>query len=390
MSRAGILCQYGRETRKIQNGDRLSMKNLVREVRGKFDIEGAFDIQVFDKANNAYFTIDASEMSEITRGAKIRVVKAKGSPKGKGKAPKSKKKGNAQMKPPGVPAYSKADNRKRESWRKGSKVEMYSEKAKQWMKGEVLDIFEDHEGEWLVVKAGYRTGEIQRFSNFIRAVQPKKKQTNKKQSNNNSPKQKAAKAPKPAKKKVVLPSTQSKYKKAPKPPLSESLKENEIHIKGNTQNVKKFIDRAVALLQGTEAPKKSTDDDEKADEPKQFDTIHLFGSNRSMGAVVSVSEVVKKCMPSLHQVTSLETVTISDTYVPLEIGLKEVEVQRPLIQLRITLSLNAKDLDTNASGYQAPIKSDNDFGMDRILTRGATRGGKGGRAKGRGRGRGKK
>merc|ERR1712228_997257 len=69
----------------------------------------------------------------------------------------------------------------RNQWRKGSVVEMYSEKAKKWMKGEVLDIFNDREGEWLVVKAGYRTGEIQRFSNFIRVAQGGKKKQTKKQ-----------------------------------------------------------------------------------------------------------------------------------------------------------------------------------------------------------------
>merc|ERR1712228_162596 len=317
-----------------------------------------------DKQNNAYFTIDKFEMNEITRGAQIRIVKAKGSPKGK--APKGGKKKGGQMKPPGVPAYSKADNKARNQWRKGSVVEMYSEKAKKWMKGEVLDIFNDREGEWLVVKAGYRTGEIQRFSNFIRVAQGGKKKQN---------------------------------KKAPKPPLADSLQANEIHIKGNTQNVKKFIDRAVALLQGTDveqkkdAVKNNEDDDEKAEveveAPKQYDTIHLFGSNRSMGAVVSVSEVVKKCIPNLHQVTTLESVTITDSYIPLEIGLKEVEVQRPLAQLKITLSLNAKDVDVNASGYQAPSTGDDFAPIDRIPTRGTRGGGRGGR-RDRGRGRGKK
>jgi len=390
----GVLVRYKNQTRKIQ-GDwsRRSYKNLVREIRGKFDIEGTFDVQVLDKQNNAYFTIDKFEMNEITRGAQIRIVKAKGSPKGK--APKGGKKKGGQMKPPGVPAYSKADNKARNQWRKGSVVEMYSEKAKKWMKGEVLDIFNDREGEWLVVKAGYRTGEIQRFSNFIRVAQGgKKKQTKKQQQ---QPKNK--KKPEPKAKKVSLPTTQSKYKKAPKPPLADSLQANEIHIKGNTQNVKKFIDRAVALLQGTyveqkkDAVKNNEDDDEKAEveveAPKQYDTIHLFGSNRSMGAVVSVSEVVKKCIPNLHQVTTLESVTITDSYIPLEIGLKEVEVQRPLAQLKITLSLNAKDVDVNASGYQAPSTGDDFAPIDRIPTRGTRGGGRGGR-RDRGRGRGKK
>ena len=66
-------------------------------------------MQVYDKENNAYFSIDKSEMNEIRRGCMVRIVKAKGSPNAKAKAkapPKGKKKGD-QMKPPGVPAYSK-------------------------------------------------------------------------------------------------------------------------------------------------------------------------------------------------------------------------------------------------------------------------------------------
>merc|ERR1719229_1861998 len=197
---------------------------------------------------------------------------------------------------------------------------MYSETNKTWKKGEVLDIFNDREGEWLVVKSGYRTGEIQRFSNFIRVVQPaKKKKAAKKEAPKREKKAKKAepKAPKPKKEKIVLPTTQSKYKRAPKEPLS--FKDNEIHIKGNTQNVKKFVDRAIGLLKGMEVTKPKKDaEDEKAEaevekETVQFDSISLFGGNRAMGAVVSVSELVKKCVPNLHQVTALESITITDS-----------------------------------------------------------------------------
>merc|ERR1712129_584940 len=119
------------------------------------------------------------------------------------------------VKPEGVPAYSKADNKARNAWHKGSTVEMYSESAKRWAKGEVLDIFNDREGEWLVVRSANRTGEIQRFSNFIRVVQPKKKQSSpkresKKRELRDAPKKKESK---PTPKKVILPTTQSKYKK---------------------------------------------------------------------------------------------------------------------------------------------------------------------------------
>lgn len=364
-----VLVRYKNQTRKIRL-ERKTFSGLIREVRDKFDLprEERFDVQVFDKPNNVYFKIEKNEMNEIRSNSMIRIVKsqnrnaANSSPKQKSGG--GKKKG-AQLKPPGVPAYSKADNKARNSWRKGSVVEMYSETNKTWKKGEVMDIFNDREGEWLVVKTGYRTGEIQRFSNFIRVVQPARKQkAAKKDAPKREKKAKKAepKAPRAKKEKIVLPTTQSKYKRAPKEPLS--FKDNEIHIKGNTQNVKKFVERAIGLLQGMEVTKKKkadaeANDDEKAEvevevETLQFDTIHLFGGNRAMGAVVSVSELVKRCVPNLHQVTALESITITDSYIPTEIGLKEVQVERPLVQLRITLSVNPKDIDVNADGYQAP------------------------------------
>jgi len=365
---AGILVRYGNQTRKIQ-GDfsrNKSFANLIREIKSKFDLDNSerFDLQVFDKANNAYFTIDKSEMKEVKRGCMLRIIKQKntGSPKTKAKKAKALVNG----KPPGVPAYSKADNKARNSWRKGSQVEMYSESAKRWQRGEVLDIFNDREGEWLVVRSANRTGEIQRFSNFIRVVQPKKKQSSPKRDAKQSKKRDAPKKKesKPKPKKVVLPTTQSKYKKKRAEKLT--FADNEIFVKGNTQNVRKFVERAVGLLQGMEVKTrkpKTNEDDEKEEveydvKTLKFDTIHLFGGNRAMGAVVSVSELVKKCIPSLHQLTTVETLTIADTYIPLEIGLKEVTVERPLVQLKITLSLNAKDVDSSAVGYQEPEKSD--------------------------------
>merc|ERR1712129_207147 len=151
------------------------------------------------------------------------------------------------VKPEGVPAYSKADNKARNAWHKGSTVEMYSESAKRWAKGEVLDIFNDREGEWLVVRSQSRTGEIQRFSNFIRVSQPKKKQSSPKRESKNrdAPKKKETK---PTPKKVILPTTQSKYKKKRADKLQ--FADNEIFVKGNSQNVRKFVERAIGLLQG--------------------------------------------------------------------------------------------------------------------------------------------
>jgi len=59
----------------------------------------------------------------------------------------------------------------RQSWRSGSKVEVYSKRKKQWMEGVVVKVFVDAEGEWLEVRYGKKwTKEISRNSQHIRAV----------------------------------------------------------------------------------------------------------------------------------------------------------------------------------------------------------------------------
>merc|ERR1711971_1486570 len=85
-----------------------------------------------------------------------------------------------------------------------------------------------------------------------------------------------------------------KYKKKRADKLQ--FADNEIFVKGNTQNVRKFVERAIGLLQGMEVKTrkpKTNEDDEKEEveydvKTLKFDTIHLFGGNRAMGAVVSL------------------------------------------------------------------------------------------------------
>merc|ERR1712113_682546 len=206
------------------------MGNLIKEIRGKFGIQTntKIEIKVYDKKNNKYFSIDKSEMREIPKGGLIKIVRSNRDIN-KPKSGKNKT-GKSPMKPPGVPPYSKADDAKRNSWKKGSKVEIYSEGQKKWQKGEIVKIFTDQEGEWLVIKySGFRTKEIQRFSNYIRAIDKTKK------------------TPKKEKKPEKI-TTQSKYRKKPRLPQPSTLQENEIQIKGNTKHIKKYIDRACRLL----------------------------------------------------------------------------------------------------------------------------------------------
>ena len=64
----------------------------------------------------------------------------------------------------------------RKSWKKGSKLEIYSESKEQWYNGKIERIFHDEEGEWLAIKYnGFNLKEVQRFTQFIRPIQRRKK-----------------------------------------------------------------------------------------------------------------------------------------------------------------------------------------------------------------------
>merc|ERR1712113_294933 len=91
---------------------------------------------------------------------------------------------------------------------------------------------------------------------------------------------------------------------------------------------------------------------------KKYDVIELIGMGRAMGFVVTTAEIVKRIIGNLHQVTILESIQVTDVWQPLEAGLNEVTTTKPVGQLTIILAVNAKDVDKNAKGYQAPIVAD--------------------------------
>merc|ERR1712013_140399 len=200
---------------------------------------------------------------------------------------------------------------------------------------------------------------------------------------------------KPREKKVT---TQTKYRKRPAAKdEAEEAPENEIQLKGNSTNMKQYIDRAAILLRGP-LPKRKDEEEEEvkapAEEPaaveaenkeagdddakeakesapkkerkprgplppsKKFDVVYLVGIGRAMGHVVSCVELIKRIVPGLHQMTELETVEFKDVYEPTEEGLKEVSVSRYVTRLKVTLAVSGKDLDTSSLGYQAPIEPD--------------------------------
>merc|ERR1719379_524352 len=178
--------------------------------------------------------------------------------------------------------------------------------------------------------------------------------------------------------------TQSKYKKKKKSEIQPQIDPNEVRIKGNQGHVKRYVDYACSLLEGKRIEKrlrqeiendaKDANDDDTNDnadnndnanaepkaevsEPQKFDTILLKATGRAINKAVTTAEVVKRRIPDLHQVTSLDTLEITDVWEPTEQGLKEVETKRRVASITITLS-RADDVDKDAAGYQQPISDD--------------------------------
>lgn len=166
--------------------------------------------------------------------------------------------------------------------------------------------------------------------------------------------------------------TQSKYQKKRKSEGQPQIEENEVRIKGNQGHVKRYVDYACRLLLGAQnfqRPQRRTPDDKDAaaddedkkdddDAPKKFDSIVLKATGRAINKAVTTAEVVKRRIGGLHQVTSLETLEITDVWEPTEAGLKEVETKRRVASITITLSRDESKIDKNAPGYQIPINAD--------------------------------
>merc|ERR1719495_1642010 len=157
-----------------------------------------------------------------------------------------------------------------------------------------------------------------------------------------------------------------------------------LRIKGNQGHVKRYVDYACSLLEGKRiekrlrqeiedeakdptaadddtAPTDNTEAKTEVAEPLKFDTILLKATGRAINKAVTTAEVVKRRIPDLHQVTSLDTLEITDVWEPTEQGLKEVETKRRVASITITLSRDKDAIDKaeGASfGYQQPINSD--------------------------------
>ncbi|PWA90414.1 DNA/RNA-binding protein Alba-like protein [Artemisia annua] len=100
-------------------------------------------------------------------------------------------------------------------------------------------------------------------------------------------------------------------------------------------------------------------------------------------AIVSQRRIV-----GLHQITSIGSTDITDTWEPLEEGLLPIETTRHVSVITITLS--TKELDTSSIGYQPPlpadqVKASTEFDYDGEGSPTPRGRGRGGRGRGRGR-----
>ncbi|KAL3514807.1 hypothetical protein ACH5RR_027524 [Cinchona calisaya] len=129
-----------------------------------------------------------------------------------------------------------------------------------------------------------------------------------------------------------------RYRKVEKPKVETPIDENEIRITSQGR-MRSYITYAMALLQ------------EKGSEEIVFKAM-----GRAINKTVTIVELIKRRIVGLHQITSITSTNINDTWEPLEEGLLPLETTRHVSMITITLS--KKELDTSLLGYQPPIPAD--------------------------------
>ncbi|XP_009617011.1 uncharacterized protein [Nicotiana tomentosiformis] len=125
-----------------------------------------------------------------------------------------------------------------------------------------------------------------------------------------------------------------RYQKVEKPKQELPINENEIRITSQGL-VRNYITYSTTLLQ-----------------ERRGKEIVLKAMGQAISKTVAIAEIIKRRMSQLHQDTAISSVSITDVWEPLEEGLLPVEQTRHVSMISITLS--AKELNTNSPGYQAP------------------------------------
>ncbi|KAK3003915.1 hypothetical protein RJ639_019040 [Escallonia herrerae] len=129
-----------------------------------------------------------------------------------------------------------------------------------------------------------------------------------------------------------------RYRKVERLKPESPINENEIRITSQGL-VRSYITYAIPLLQ--ERPGRE---------------IVLKAMGQAISKTVAIAEIIKRRVPVLHQDTAISSVSLTDTYEPLEEGLFPVETTRHVSM--ISISLSTKELKKNSPGYQAPVRVD--------------------------------
>ncbi|EFJ21285.1 hypothetical protein SELMODRAFT_443692 [Selaginella moellendorffii] len=129
-----------------------------------------------------------------------------------------------------------------------------------------------------------------------------------------------------------------RYERVEKPRNETPISENEIRI--TTQGkMRNYITYAISLIQD-----------------KGSEEIVLKAMGRAINKTVAIVEIVKRRIAGLHQITTIGSTDITDSWKPLEEGLVPLETTRHVSLISITLS--TKELDKDSTGYQAPLPPD--------------------------------
>lgn len=129
-----------------------------------------------------------------------------------------------------------------------------------------------------------------------------------------------------------------RYQRVEKPRNETPISENEIRITAQGR-MRNYISYGMSLL-----------------EENGHDEIVIKAMGRAINKTVMVVELIKRRIGGLHQITSTESIDITDTWEPLEEGLLPLETTRHVSMIAITLSKKA--LDTLSPGYQPPIPAE--------------------------------
>eukprot|EP01029_Cantina_marsupialis_P029658 TRINITY_DN781970_c0_g1_i1.p1 TRINITY_DN781970_c0_g1~~TRINITY_DN781970_c0_g1_i1.p1 ORF type:complete len:187 (-),score=61.31 TRINITY_DN781970_c0_g1_i1:250-762(-) len=142
--------------------------------------------------------------------------------------------------------------------------------------------------------------------------------------------------------------------------------EDEIRVGAGRFTVRRCISTAIAKLES-------------------MDTIVVKGMGKAVSNAVSVSDVVRRRLDGIHQITKLKLIEVVDSFENPETE-ETREVIRKIPAVEITLSKT--ELDISDEGYQAPI----DFELAPVEReeRTETRGRNNGRGRGRGGRRGRR